>query len=90
MLQFLKDMVKALNVGPQKTHIAVVAYSTKANVEFRFNRLTGSAVSEEGYNGLIDRIRFQRGFTFIDKALKLANEQIFSTNLGMRPALPQV
>lgn len=90
MLQFLKDLVKAFNVGPQKTHIAVVAYSTNANVEFRFNRLTGSAVSEEGYNGLIDRIRFQRGFTFIDKALKLANEQIFSTNFGMRPALPQV
>ncbi|CAH3037506.1 unnamed protein product [Porites evermanni] len=90
MLQFLKDMVKAFNVGPQKTHIAVVAYSTIAKVEFRFNRLTGSAVSEEGYNGLIDGIRFQRGFTFIDKALKLANEQIFSTNFGMRPALPQI
>ena len=90
MLQFLKDMVEAFDVGPQKTHIAVVAYSTNANVEFRFNRLTGSAVSEEGYYGLIDRIRFQRGFTFIDKALKLANEQIFSTNFGMRPALPQV
>ena len=90
MLKFLKDMVKAFNVGPQNTHIAVVAYSTNAKVEFTFNRLTGSEVSEEGYYGLIDRIRFQRGFTFIDKALKLANEQIFSTSAGMRPALPQV
>ena len=90
MLKFLKDMVKAFNVGPQKTHIAVVAYSTNANVEFRFNRLTGSAVSEEGYYGLINRMRFQRGYTFIDKALKLANKQIFSTNFGMRPSLPQV
>ncbi|KAJ7381074.1 structural constituent of cuticle [Desmophyllum pertusum] len=31
MLQFLKDMVKAFNVGPDKTHIAVVAYSTGLN-----------------------------------------------------------
>ena len=89
MLQFLKDMVKAFNVGPDKTHIAVLAYSTGANVEFRFNRLTGAAVTEEGYYGLIDRIRFQRGYTFIDKALLLADREIFTTADGMRPELPQ-
>ena len=90
MLQFLKDMVKAFNVGPDKTHIAVVAYSTGAVLEFRFNRLTGSAVTEEGYYGLIDRIRFQRGFTFIDKALLMADRDIFTTAAGMRQELPQV
>ena len=90
MLQFVKDMVKAYNVGPQKTHIAVIAYSTGAKVEFKLDRLLGSAVTEEGYYKLIDRIRFQRGYTFIDKALLLANEQIFTTNSGMRPHLPQV
>ena len=90
MLQFVKDMVKAYNVGAQKTHIAVIAYSTGAKVEFKLDRLLGSAVTEEGYYKLIDRIRFQRGYTFIDKALLLANEQIFTTNSGMRPHLPQV
>ena len=90
MLQFLKDMVKAFNVGPDKTHIAVLAYSTRAIVEFRLNRLTGSAIIEEGYYGLIDRIRFQRGYTFIDKALLLADREIFTTEAGMRPQLPQV
>ena len=90
MLQFVKDMVKAFNVGPQKTHIAVIAYSTGSKVEFKFNTLTGSAVTEEGYYRLIERIRFQRGYTFIDKALALANEQIFTTVSGMRPYLPQV
>ena len=33
MLQFLKDMVAAFNVGPNKTHIAVVTYGTSARVE---------------------------------------------------------
>ena len=61
-----------------------------AVLEFRFNRLTGSAVTEEGYYGLIDRIRFQRGFTFIDKALLMADRDIFTTAAGMRPQLPQV
>lgn len=90
MLQFLKDMVKAFNVGPDKTHIAVIAYSNRAIVEFKFDRLRGSQVTEAGYYQLIDRIRFQRGFTFIDKALILADEQIFTRAAGMRPELPQV
>ena len=89
MLQFLKDMVKAFNVGPDKTHVAVLAYSTGAKVEFRFNRLTGSEITEEGYYGLIDRIRFQRGYTFIDKALLLADREIFTIANGMRSQLPQ-
>ena len=90
MLQFLKDMVKAFNVGPNKTHIAIVAYSTTAVLEFKFDRLKGSQVTEAGYNSLIDRIRFQKGFTFIDKALILADKQVFIRGAGMRPELPQV
>ena len=90
MLQFLKDMVKAFNVGPNKTHIAVVAYSTDAVLEFKFDALTGSDITEEGYYGLIDRIRFQRGYTFIDKALSLADKEIFTTASGMRPEVQQV
>ena len=90
MLYFLKDMVKAFNVGPDKTHIAVVAYSSKAVLEIPFNRLKDSEVTVQGYKRLIDRIRFQRGFTFIDKALLLADTDVFTTAAGMRPQLPQV
>ena len=90
MLDFIKEMVKAFNVGSDKTHIAVVAYSTSAQVEFRFDSLTGSSVTEEGYGRLIDRIRFRRGFTFIDKALLLADREVFTMAAGMRPELPQV
>ena len=90
MLQFLKDMVKAFNVGPDKTHIAIVAYSTRAVLEFKFDRLKGSQITEAGYNSLIDRIGFQRGFTFIDKALILADQKVFQRSAGMRPEVPQV
>ena len=90
MLEFIKEMVKAFNVGADKTHIAVVAYSTDAKVEFKFDALTGPSVTEEEYGRLIDRIRFQRGFTFIDKALLLANKEVFTTAAGMRSELPQV
>ena len=90
MLDFIKEMVKAFNVGADKTHIAVVAFSNNAIVEFKFDALTGPSVTEEGYGRLIDRIRFQRGFTFIDKALLLADNEVFTTAAGMRPELPQV
>ena len=90
MLDFLNEMVKAFNVGADKTHIAVVAYSNNAIAEIKFNTLTGSSVTEEEYKRLINRIRFQRGFTFIDKALLLADREVFTTAAGMRPELPQV
>ena len=90
MLEFLNEMVKAYNVGADKTHIAVVAYSTRAVVEIKFNTLTGSSVTEEGYKRIIDRIRFQRGFTFIDKALLLASRTIFTIQDGMREEVPKV
>ena len=90
MLEFLKRMVEALNVGPNKTHIAVIAYSSKAVLEFPFNKLKGSDVTAQEYGKLIDSIRFQRGFTFIDKALLLAESDVFTTAAGMRPELSQV
>ena len=90
MLQFLKDMVTAFNVGPDKTHIAIIAYSNEAVLEFTFDRLKGSKVTEAGYYSLIDNMRWQKGFTFIDKALILADEQVFVRGAGMRPELPQV
>ena len=90
MLDFMKEMIKAFNVGADKTHIAVVAFSTNAKVEFKFDALTGPSVTEEGYGRLIDGIGFQMGLTFIDKALLLADKEVFTTAAGMRPELPQV
>ena len=90
MLDFLKKVIDAFNVGPDGTHVAVVAYSSDANLEFTFNTLSGSQVTAEEYGKLIDRIRFQRGFTYIDKALIMADEQVFTTAAGMRPEVPQV
>ena len=90
MLNFLKDVVNEFNVGPDGTHVAVVAYSTNAKLEFPFNELSGAEVSAEEYGKLIDKIRFQRGFTYIDKALKLADERVFVTSAGMRPSVEKV
>jgi len=90
MLQFLKDIVKGFNVGPNKTHIAIVSFSNSSVLEFKFDRLKGSQITEAGYYSLIDKIRFQGGATNIDEALILAEQQVFTRRAGMRPELPQV
>ena len=90
MLDFLKKVINEFNIGPDGTHVAVVAYSTNAKLEFPFNAVSGDEITAEEYGKRIDRIRFQRGFTYIDKALKLANEQVFVTSAGMRSDVPKV
>ena len=90
MLDFLKKVINAFNVGPNGTHIAAVAYSTNAVVEFTFNTLSGAQITAEEYGKLVDKMHYQRGFTYIDKALIIADEQVFTTSGGVRPEVPQV
>ena len=90
MINFLKEVTNVFNVGPDGSHIAVIAYSTSAKLEFTFNTLSGAQITAEEYGKLIDKIGFQRGFTYIDKALIMADEQVFITNAGMRPGVSQV
>ena len=90
MLDFLKKVINEFIVGRDGTHVAVVAYSTNAKLEFPFNAVSGDEISAEEYGKRIDRIRLQRGYKHIDRALKLANEQVFVTSAGMRSDVPKV
>ena len=86
MMQFLKDMVKAFNVGPDKTHIAVVTFSTDAQIEFNFD----TQMTKEEYYQRIDRMRYQRRYSYMDEALFLADKEVFTVEAGMRPEFPKV
>ena len=90
MLQFLKDIINEFNVGPDSTHVAVIAYSTKPKLEFTFNAFSEAEITAQEYGKRIDAILFQRGFTYIDRALKMADELVFVSSAGMRAAVPKV
>lgn len=90
MIAFIKDAIDAFDVSPKGTHIASVSYSTKAVVDYRFNTLIGDKLNGPGLHKFVDKIRHQRGFTYIDRALVLANEEIFSDKGGMRQAVRKV
>jgi uncharacterized protein YegL len=90
LLTFVTSTISKLNVGPTATHIAIVRYSSAAEVDFTFRTLTGSRVSAASYNKVIKGLRWQRGFTYIDRAIVMADRQVFTPAGGMRANVPKV
>ena len=90
MREFLKEVADEFDISPSGTHVAALAYSTKAQVVFKFNTLQGARLNVDEVSRLLDRMPHQRGFTFIDKALIKANNEIFTKAGGMRDDKPKV
>ena len=86
MKRFLKALVSKLDVRRSATHIAAVAYSNNAVVVTRFNDIQSTIE----VNRKLDGMRWQRGFTYTDKALLLADRDLFQTANGMRSRAPKV
>ena len=63
-----------------------MAYSTDPEVVMRFNDYQGTVEVNQGFDGM----RYQRGFTYTDKALQLADSDLFQTSNGMRLSAPKV
>ena len=84
--RFLKSLVNKLDVSPSATHVAALAYSNNPQVEFRFN----DAQATDAINDKLDKMRWQRGFTYTDKALLLADSDIFNAPNGMRSSVNKV
>ena len=86
MKRFLKALVSKLDVSPSNTHVSAVAYSNNPEVVYRFNNQQGT----DEINSAFDGMRWQRGFTYTDKALLLADSDLFQVANGMRPNVGKV
>ena len=73
-------------MGPDQSQIAVISYSDNARVDIRF----GEYSNVNDFNAAVDRVRHQRQRTRIDKALDLANTQVFTSGGGTRPDVAKV
>lgn len=82
--RFVRSVVRSFEVSEDHTHIAIIEYSTKASVQLKFNDLTGPYLSKEAVESVVDRIPHTRGFTYIDRALKKADEEVFTYDAAMR------
>ena len=78
------------DVSESGTHVALVEYSTEASVQLRFNEFTGAKLNAVNVKRKIQSLPHTRGFTYIDKALDLADREIFSVKGGMRANVSKV
>ena len=88
--RFIKSIITGFEVSEDHTHIAIIEYSTKASVQLKFNDFTGRALNRNNVKGRVNRIPHRRGKTFIDRALRLANEEVFTEKAGMRDWVKKV
>ena len=81
MKQTLVDIVSELSIGPDTTRVAVVVFSSSANLIFNLNRYTDKETLIEA----IRDIQYTGGGTDTAAALALLRTNVFSEILGVRP-----
>lgn len=84
LLSFVQSLVSLFGVSPSGTHVAFIPFSTDAKVVLKFNTLTGSLLNVAEANRQVSLLRWQRGFTRIDKAMELADKEVLTYAAGMR------
>ncbi|KAJ7370525.1 hypothetical protein OS493_031808 [Desmophyllum pertusum] len=84
LLRFIRSLVDGFQVSEDHTHIAIVEYSTQASVQLKFNDLEGRKLTKYNVKKIVYKIPHQRGMTYIDRAMRLANEEVFTYKDGMR------
>ena len=79
--QFIKGVVEYLFIGPALTHVGLIEYSRSAKMQFSFT----TSYNKEEIKKLVDAVPHTAGITRIDLALKVAAEELFTLEGGMRP-----
>ena len=86
----VKRIIDSFEVSQQGTHFALLEYSTEPKVYLRFNDFPGAELNGVNVKRKVEQILQSKGKTFIDKALMLANQEIFTEASGMRPGVKKV
>ena len=84
LLYFVQTLVTYFNTSPSGGRIALIQFSTDANVVLKFNTLTGSLLNSGEVNRRVGRLQCQGGFRRIDKALEMADKEVLTSAGGMR------
>nr|XP_018671382.1 collagen alpha-6(VI) chain-like isoform X2 [Ciona intestinalis] len=83
---WIKKIVKAFDVGPEETRVAVVQYSTSVQEEFNFGHL----LSKQQVLDAIDNMDYIMGDTHTGAALTYMLDEIYSSANGDRPDVPDL
>lgn len=79
--EFVSKVLQRFEQSSRYTKAAIVEYSTNAVVSFSFNNFT----TPSGFENYLQKISCKAGQTRYDRALHLAESQLFSSQGGARP-----
>ncbi|XP_046351467.2 collagen alpha-4(VI) chain-like [Haliotis rufescens] len=83
-IQFTRDVVSLFDIGPEKTRVGVVLFSTDVYPVFGLTQFADKPAVEQAIEGIIQHV----GGTQTQKALKHIREREFKKNA--RPKVPQI
>ena len=91
-LNFVVDVAKRINIGPQGSHIGLVQFGDDSRKEFDFREFDKTPYNQRNILQKITSLpRPRQGArTFINRGLRRANREIFRTEFGMRPNVKKV
>ncbi|XP_048586305.1 integrin alpha-X [Nematostella vectensis] len=81
----IKNYAKSIvDMGDISTHVGIITFSTDPVIDIPFDKYKGVEMNAVNIKSDIDEQRRQKGYTFIDKALTLADKSLFTEEAGMR------
>ena len=84
--EFIEHLASEINISPSGGQASVTVYSSTANIRIKFSDYQTYAT----FKNAVKALKYTRGGTRIDKALEVANNDMFSATNGMRPEAPKV
>ena len=86
MKDFIHSLLDRIDVGIEKTRVAVIRYSNSASVVFTLNRFFTKNAIYEG----IQEMGYQGGETNTSGALRMMRNEVFRTDAGDRPEVRNI
>lgn len=84
-LNFSKWIVGKMTVSADGGHVGFISFADQANIDFKFNALSGSGYTQEAVEGLIDGVPKMPGSgRRLDLGLDAAYRTLFTTQGGVR------
>lgn len=87
---FTTSIIDELDISPSGVHVAVITYGENATIVLKFNDLQGKQDNRDELKRFINTLTPMRGTPRIDRALQVAERELFTTEAGSRPGVPKV
>lgn len=87
---FTTSIIDELDISPSGVRVAVITYGENATIVLKFNDLQGKQDNRDELKRFINTLTPMRGTPRIDRALQVAERELFTTEAGSRPGVPKV